>query len=378
MFRTLPRVARALLWVRILNQLGAYALAFLAVLAGPDLAPAALAVFGVAALVSRWGGALLLDRLAPRTVIALGLGATGCALAALAAARSPAQLLIAVALVGLAFEIYEPASQELFARVTTGVQRQDAYALLGTSLVAAGAAAGVLAAVLLPLGARWLMAVDAATCLAAAAVALAFLDREPPGERVRERSRWRPPRALMRMTLAHTAFAVGYLAVIMFIPLVLLQRDAAAWVPGVTLTCAALLTPLAARLGRRPLAARAHTAVLAAGAAALGLLALLMAGVPELSLTIAIYLAWAAAGGMLLGRWQALVADSAPEAERPRWFAFHGLSWGVAQPVVPVLAVAAGRVGGGTGTGALLAAGVALLMVPLVLGARGQDDLGVR
>src|SRR3954467_10739511 len=77
MFARLSRPARALIWVRIFNQLGAYALGFLAVLAGPDLAPPALAVFGVAALLSRWAGGLLLDRLAPRTVVAAGLAATG-------------------------------------------------------------------------------------------------------------------------------------------------------------------------------------------------------------------------------------------------------------------------------------------------------------
>jgi hypothetical protein len=69
----LPRAAKALVWVRVLNQLGAYALAFLAV---------------------------------------LGLAATGVALLLLAAAHTPSKIVAAIALVGLAFEIYEPASQE--------------------------------------------------------------------------------------------------------------------------------------------------------------------------------------------------------------------------------------------------------------------------
>jgi hypothetical protein len=42
-------------------------------------------------------------------------------------------VLTAIAATGLAFEIYEPATSELLARVTTGAQRQDAYAVLGTS-----------------------------------------------------------------------------------------------------------------------------------------------------------------------------------------------------------------------------------------------------
>ncbi|MFL6057059.1 MAG: MFS transporter [Actinoallomurus sp.] len=148
----LPRPVKALIAVRVLNQLGAYALAFLAVLAGPRLAPAALAVFGVAALASRWAGGLLLDRLRPRTTVTLGLAATGAALLVLAAARTPTQVVVAAGLVGLAFEIYEPATQELLARATSGGQRRTAYALLGSAVVAAGAVGGLLAAVLLPLG----------------------------------------------------------------------------------------------------------------------------------------------------------------------------------------------------------------------------------
>ncbi|WP_067466280.1 hypothetical protein [Actinomadura macra] len=56
---TLPWDVKALVGVRVLNQLGAYVLPFLAVLAGPGLASWALGVFGVAALLSRWLGGLL-------------------------------------------------------------------------------------------------------------------------------------------------------------------------------------------------------------------------------------------------------------------------------------------------------------------------------
>ncbi|GAA5772002.1 hypothetical protein Aros01_08545 [Streptosporangium roseum] len=82
MLAGLPAAARTLVWVRILNQLGAYALSFLAVLAGSDLASAALVIFGVTALASRWAGAFLLDRCSPRGVLAAGLAATGVALIA--------------------------------------------------------------------------------------------------------------------------------------------------------------------------------------------------------------------------------------------------------------------------------------------------------
>jgi hypothetical protein len=368
-FGSLPRPVKALLCVRVLNQLGAYALAFLAVLAGPDLAAVTLAVFGVTALISRWAGSLLLDRLPPRTVIASGLTATGAALLILAAAQTPAQVVVAVALVGLAFEIYEPASQELLARATAGDQRQDAYALLGTSLVAAGAAGGLLAAVVLPLGVRWLMVVDGVTCAAAAVVTLAFLGREAAQTNTpkEQRGRWRPPALLLRLTLAGTAFAYGYLAVLMFMPFVLLQRGAPAWLPGLSLTGSALLGPLVGRLSRKPVNALTHTVALAAGTALLGGLALVMVLGDGVAVTVAAYLAWVAVNSVLLGRWQAMIAEIAPAADRPRWFAFHGSSWGLAQPAVPAVVAVAAGIAGGTGAAAFLTAAVAFLAVPLLL-----------
>ncbi len=353
MWRSLPVAARALLWVRLLNQLGAFALAFLAVLAGPHLVTAALVLFGLAALVSRWAGGILLDRAPPRTLIVAGLFATGAALLALALARTPAQTLACVVATGLAFEIYEPATNELLARVISGPERRHAYAVLGTSLTAAGAVSGLLAAALLPLGVRWLLAADAATCVAAGVVASLRLPRWAPPVRV-ARTRWRPPVRLVRLTVSATAFAFGYLGVLMYLPLVLLQRGAAAWLPGLALTCAALLTPLGAHVTRRV----PPRALLLAGGPALGCLTLTMATADGTTTTLAAYLGWSFAAGALLGHWPATAADDAPEPDRPRWFAFVGLSWGIAQPAVPAVA---GLTGGG-----LHAAGLAFLILTVL------------
>ncbi|MEV6041127.1 hypothetical protein AB0L65_59205 [Nonomuraea sp. NPDC052116] len=107
--------------------------------------------------------------------------------------------------------------------------------------------------------------------------------------------------------------------------------------------------------------------MLGGGAVLLGLLALTMALTERPGLTAAAYLASTAANGLLLGRWQTLVADSAPEPERPRWFAFQGSSWGVAQPVVPGLAAMFGSLAGAPGAGAFWTAALAFLVVPLTL-----------
>jgi hypothetical protein len=265
---------------------------------------------------------------------------------------------------GLAFEVYEPATSELLAQVTEGGARQDVYAVLGTSLTAAGAISGLLAAVLLPLGVRWLLVADAVTCLAAAAIARARLPRGKATVRV---GRWRPPRTLVRLTGAATAYAFGYLAILMFTPFVLLRRGAPAWLPGLTLTAAALLVPAAAYAARGTLSGRPRTVLLGTAA-----LALAMALTGSVALTVAFYLAWAMAGSTLVGHWPAVAADMAPPPDRPRWFAFLGLSWGVAQPAVPGVVGLVAGLAGGTAS-APLAAAAALAAAPLLLERGGQS-----
>lgn len=133
------------------------------------------------------------------------------------------------------------------------------------------------------------------------------------------------------------------------------------------MAASALLAPLAAQMAREPLAGRPHAVPLAVGAVLLGGLTLAMAGTSGVPFTAASAIAWAVTGSVLLGRWPAIVADTAPEADRPRWFAFLGLSWGVAQPAVPSLVDLLTGLAEGAGTAALLVAGISFLAVPLGL-----------
>jgi hypothetical protein len=69
--------------------------------------------------------------------------------------------------------------------------------------------------------------------------------------------------------MAGTAFAYGYLAILMFMPFVLLERGAPPWLPGVVMTGSAVLAPLTVRLARRHVNALPHTTALAGGTALL-------------------------------------------------------------------------------------------------------------
>jgi hypothetical protein len=52
-------------------------------------------------------------------------------------------------------------------------------------------------------------------------------------------------------------------------------------------------------------------------------------------LLVGCYLIWSIVDVLMAGLWSGLVADAAPPADRPRWFAIHGSSWGIAQVLVP-------------------------------------------
>ena len=76
----------------------------------------------------------------------VGLVATAVAQLMVAGAQSLAQATVAVVLLGLAFEVYEPPSQSLVADATTAEDRPVAFGLLFAALSAAGMGAGILAA----------------------------------------------------------------------------------------------------------------------------------------------------------------------------------------------------------------------------------------
>ena len=172
----LPKPVLLLIGARAVNQLGAFTLPFLAVVLVRDrhasLATAGLvtALFGVATIPSRLAGGRLADLIGNRATIVLGL--TGCAAAqlAIAAGTSLAQAVVAAAVLGLAFELYEPPSQALIADLTDVESRPRAFSLFGAALAAGGAGAGLLATALGSVDLRLLFVADAVTCLACAAV----------------------------------------------------------------------------------------------------------------------------------------------------------------------------------------------------------------
>ncbi|HET7432308.1 MAG TPA: MFS transporter [Nocardioides sp.] len=346
---------RLLVAARVVDRLGGFTLAFLPLLLvasyGASLRTAGLvgAAFGVATIPSRLLGGRLADRLGRRTTIVLGLCGCAAAQAVLAVAPGLPLALVGAVALGLCFEVYEPPSQALLADLTPPDQRAAAYSALGAALAGAAVVAGLLAALLAGAGLRWLFAADAATCLACALVVRLLLPAAGTVEphRPQRRARpWRDPR-LRAMLVAGTGFATVYLTMLVGLPLALHDQHAAPAWAGVLVAVSAVTViggrrlrltratdPFARmRTGYTLLAVGLALAALAAGASAL---------TPDAALPGAAYLlpvvVWSLGDVVLLGEPFAVVAGLAPDAERGRYLAAYGVSWGVATTLAPVLA----------------------------------------
>jgi MFS family permease len=356
---------RILVIARAVNRLGAFTLPFLAVVLtlelGASVAQAGLVMtlFGLATIPSRIFGGHLADRLGRKQAIILGL--VGCAVsqAWIALADQLWSAVLAVALLGFVFEIYEPPSQAAIADLTAPADRPTAYAALGAAMAAAAVAAGLLAAALSRWDLRWLFVLDAVTCLACAVlIGLALPATAPPvtappasarpspaartgrpaGDPAGRREGWRD-RRLLAMLAAGTVFATLYMVLILGLPLTLIARELPASTIGLVLGFSALTLVVAQPLQRlRRLRELNIFQVMTIGylLLAAGLLANGFAtNVPAFLAAAAL---WSLDDLLLLSRAFTIVAALAPDHARGRYLAIYGISWGIATTLAPLAA----------------------------------------
>jgi MFS family permease len=351
-----PRQVRLLVAARAVNQLGAFSLAFLTVLLcrafGASLATAGgiSAAFGLATIPSRLLGGRLADRLGRRRTILLGL--LGCAAAQLGIATSPglATAAVCAVLLGLAFELYEPASQAIIADATAPAGRASAYGLLTIALGLGNLGAGLVAAIVGRSDLRWLFVVDAATCLGCALIVRLGLPADrmtqspaaflaaAPGPAARGPSAWRDA-ALLAVTAAGAVFALIYMTMLVALPLSLAAGGIDPASAGLIMAVSTLTLVLARPLLRTtPVAGLNHPAACAAGFLLLGIGVAGYVPAHSLASLLAPTAAWSIGSMLLRGRTFAIVSGLAPPGSTTRYFAVYGLSWGVATAAAPVLA----------------------------------------
>ena len=341
-WRALPRTVWLLVLARTVNRLGAFTLPFLSVTLvtswGASVVDAGylLAAFGVATIPSRLVGGWLADRWGTRAAIVTGLVATAGAQLALAAAPSLGCAAVAVVALGLAFEIYEPASQAMVADATDDAQRPVAYGLLAAAMSVAGMAAGLLAALLAGVGLRWLFVVDAATCLGCAALVGRWLTVVRPPPQLRTFA-WKDRRLLVMLAVG-TVFAVVYLMVGIALPLTVVARGLPAADVGLLLTVAAATVAFGQPLlTAGPVARLDDFAAMAVGYLLLGAGLVSVGLVHDLVPLAAATVLWSLGDRVLIGRATAVVAGIAPAGARGGYLATYGLGWGVAAIVGPLV-----------------------------------------
>jgi MFS family permease len=360
---------------RAVNRVGAFSLAFLMLLLTEErgwsiqAAGLAMSAFGVATIPSRLLGGRWADHLGRRTTIVTGL--VGCAVAqlGLVAFTSTWGALGSVLLLGLCFEIYEPASQALVADHVDDPDQLRAHAAMAAALAVAGSLAGGLAAVLASVDLRWVFAADAASCLAAATVLGCALPRDtaPAADRARGGavssgvSPWRD-RQLLVLVGVQTMFAVVYLQTTVALPLTLRARGLDSWLLGGVLTVSAL-TMVAAQplLGTRRVSGWSTRTRLRTGfgVMALGLAGYALATAPATLLAATVV---TAIGDLvLIGQLLTLGSRLAPAQLRARYLAVFGTSWGFASVIAPLVGTGLLTTVGPAATWAVLAAGCLVL-----------------
>jgi MFS family permease len=355
----LSREVKALVAARVVDRLGGFTMTFLPLLLvtayGGSLRAAGLvaAAFGLATIPSRLLGGRLADQLGHRSTIVLGL--TGCAVGQLCLAGAPGLVaaLAAAVFLGLCFEVYEPPSQALLADLTPPRQRAAAYSALGAAMAASGVMAGLLAALLLGIGMRWLFVADAVTSLACAVVVRFALPGRagiPVSRPGSGSSPWRD-RRLLAMLAAGTAFATAYMVMMAGLPLALHVQGVASRWAGLLVAVSAITVIAGQRLRRlvpapwSPFGRMALAYVLLA----LGLTLAVPAAATGTGLAYVVpVVVWSLGDVILLGEPFAIVAELAAERDRGRYLAAYGVSWGVALTVGPLLTTGLVAAGGPT------------------------------
>jgi MFS family permease len=363
-------VIRGVVAVRVVNRLGGYGMSFLGVRLAHDLGVplsqvgAVLAAFGALTVPSRLLGGTLAARVGCRPAIVIGLTTCGIAQLGIGFARSPGIVVATVLVLGLAYELIEPATQAVIADATPVSRRASAFALLWASLAVAGVVAGVIAALVGRWGVPALFLVDAATSLGAAAAVPVLL---PPAhtDTGTAASPWAAARdaRLLAWTGIGTIYATVVMLIIFMLPVTVAGQGRSPSTAGGLLACAAAAAVCTQRVLARLETSLARHRLLIAGHAILAA-ALAVWCLPGTAPLYLGALLEGASGSLLLGTYQAHAADAAPPGTSSvAALTVYGLSWGIATVAAPLIGTRLLAVGGPTLLWLSAAATSALLAV---------------
>ena len=348
-FRGLPRPFYALFGATLVNRLGGVVEPFLALyLAHRDLPVTQIGVVvalsGVGSLLGQLAGGVVADRIGRREAFALGMAGAAASFALLGAADATWLLVIGGFLAGGFIDFYRPATGALVHDLVDADDRPRAYGLLFWAVNLGFAAGATMAGVLAEHGYGLLFAIDAATCLACAAIIWRFvpadtvpaIDHDVPG-RLRD--------VLADRVMVAFCAVVGLLAIVYMqsfstLPLAMREDGLSPGAYGVTIAfngvlivvLQPLLLPFVNRMRRRD-ALAAGSVLVAAGIGIDGL----AANVVAYALPVAV---WTTGEILVTSVGPATIADMAPAHLRGRYQAVFGTAFSGAYVIAPVAGAA--------------------------------------
>lgn len=341
----LPRAFWALWAGSFVNRLGTMVEPFLAFyltgVRGFSLTAtgAVLALFGLGAVASQVLGGVLTDRVGRRATLAGGMLATAAAMLALGYVTSTPVVIAVVFVLGIAIDIYRPASQALVADLVGPADRARAFGLLFWAINLGFAVAMIVGGTLARAGFTWLFWVDAVTCAAFAVLVW----RAVPETRVRQAGR-EPggfidvlrDRVAVASALIVFGYAFVYLQAYSTLPLAMRHAGLPPQAYGVAMAVngigIVIVQPLLVSWLNHLDASR----VLAAGMGVVGLGFGLTAFADSTSAFAAAVFVWTVGEVLFASVSSAIMADLAPPHLRGRYGGLYGTAFSVAALLGPL------------------------------------------
>jgi MFS family permease len=343
--RGLPQPFWYLLAGTFVNRMGQMVTPFLALyLSGPrDFSPSVvgvvLACLGAGAFASQPIGGYLADRVGRRATLVIGMVATAISFMLLAAVRDLALIAVAAALSGLAVDLYRPAVSAMIADLVAPEHRPRAFALVYWVINLGVAFAGVTGGLLAERSFWLLFVLDAATCLAfAALIARKVPETRPPRDPSRPAGYAQAlgDRLLVGLSASTLLGAIVYIQSLVTLPLAVeadgLGPDAFGLIYAVNPIVVIVAQVFVLRILDRIAGVRILVVALVVMGVGFGMTAF-ASTVPMFALTVVVW-TLGEVGFNAVG--PALVADIAPADLRGRYNGVVGMAYGAAALLGPL------------------------------------------
>ncbi len=309
----------------------------------PSQIGVALVAYGIGAAASQIVGGWAADHVGRRATLVWGMVAAGLSLALLGAARGLGPICAAAFLVGLASDVYRPASNALVTDLVGPAGRRRAFALLFWAVNLGFSLAAVAAGYVAGISYTLLFAIDAVTCIGFAVVVAVGIRRDPPRPPAADQTNPAGYRTALRDPLMLALVALTVLGATVYfqnsitLPLAVthdgfLPRDY-----GLVLAVNGILIVTLQPFAVRVLGRFNRMRVLALGSALIGVGFWLTTFADSVLTYMATVVVWTLGEIATAGLSASLVADLAPPEARGRYAAVWGSSFGVATLFAPLL-----------------------------------------